>query len=186
VPGYPRLRFAVVALAIAAAGCDGLPGDPHGSLEQALARGSLRVGVIDDPPWVEAAAGKVPDGLEPRLLAAFAADRGLAIEWRRGGSERLFEALAGYELDVVIGGITESNPWQRRVGFSMPYFTSHVVVGIPPGQPMPRELRGLEVAVRQGSGLAQLLEDRGASVAVVDSLRQARGAVMPVESLEEL
>lgn len=47
------------------------PRDPEDTLDY-VQGDTLRVGVIDDPPWVDL-SGKHPSGVEPELLREFAA-----------------------------------------------------------------------------------------------------------------
>lgn len=70
-------------------------------------------------------------------------------------------ALANYQLDVFVGGITEMSPWQTEVAFTILYYTSRALVGVPPSDPLINDLDGMTVMVRQGSELAALVEDQG-------------------------
>lgn len=101
-------------------GCDNFPRDPDKSFVKA-AFTTLKVGVIDSPPWVV----RIDDqliGFEVELVQAFALDRGLKIEWVTEGAEKTFHMLANKDIQMVIGGLTEFNPWGKRVAFTRPYF----------------------------------------------------------------
>lgn len=114
-------------------GCDQWPADPRNSLNSALERGTLRVGVIANPPWVELADPTAPTGVESDLVAQFAAEHDLVVDWRTGGVEEQIEALRAYELDLLIGGFTRSNPWKAEVGNSFPHHEDRVLL-TPPGE----------------------------------------------------
>lgn len=138
------IRFAawvgvlLLPLLLLVGGCDRYPQDPARTLDRALERGTLRVGVLDRPPWSIAEEGSPPAGVEPALLADFAANLGLDIDWHHGAAPELFEALARYDLDVVIGGLTDDNPWHAHVAFTMPYYTTdtndHHVMAVAAGE----------------------------------------------------
>jgi ABC-type amino acid transport substrate-binding protein len=117
-----------------------------------------------------------PGGVEVRLLAGFADELGLSVEWHWEG-EYLFEALERYELDVVAGGLTASSPWKRHVGFGMPYYTSHTVVGVPASGRRLSSLVAVRVATRPASGLHETPEEPGAVVIVSDDLSGIEGPV---------
>jgi polar amino acid transport system substrate-binding protein len=61
---------AALAIAGAVAGCD-FPADPEGTLDR-VSGGTMRVGVIEDPPWVILEDGREPAGMEPELVRQFA------------------------------------------------------------------------------------------------------------------
>jgi ABC-type amino acid transport substrate-binding protein len=86
-------------------------------------------------------------------------------------------ALTRYELDLVIGGITENSPWQREVAFTIPYYTSHALIGVPPTDAPIADLDGVTVTVRKGSELAALVKDQGGIVRAVETLTGANGPV---------
>lgn len=126
------MRAALVASLLLVAGCGEIPRDPQDSLERALDRGSLRVGIVDNPPWVIERESNPAGGVEGVLAAAFAADLGLSVEWYPGSSETMFEALRKFEVDLVIGGFSKSNPWSKYVGFTLPYYSGQEDVGAKP------------------------------------------------------
>ncbi|SDJ98056.1 substrate-binding periplasmic protein [Microbulbifer yueqingensis] len=143
-------------------GCERFPRDPQHSLKQVQERGKLRVGVVSHKPWVTGNAPGKPGGIEASLLEAFARELEVEIEWHWGSAQEHFEALKHYELDVVAGGITRSNPWRKEVGFTSPYYVSHAVVGVPQSGERISSVEGRAVALRPDSGLHHLLKERGA------------------------
>ena len=81
------------------------------------------------------------------------------------------EALEHFELDLVIGGITEQTPWEKRIGISRPYIETHLVIAVPPGQPPIHNLKNQRIAVRSGDSAARMLRRKQAQpVEVADPL----------------
>jgi polar amino acid transport system substrate-binding protein len=153
-----RFRFvaAVAVLACATAtGCQ-FPRDPEGTLDR-VRDGTMRVGVVDNPPWVRLGPGE-PRGVEPALVRRFAALLGAEIEWFEGTETDLVEAMRGYQLDVLIGGLTRSSLWAREVAITSPYLDTEVQFAVPPGTELPDDLDGIEVWVEAGSEAAALLQ----------------------------
>ena len=136
----------------------------------------MRVGVVEAPPWVTH-DGDAAGGVEADLVRRFADELGADVEWIWGREQDHLEALERFELDLVIGGLTQATPWRGRVGLTNPYFTDTLRIGVPPGTPPLRNLEGARVAVGPGSALAATLEERGAEPVPTDSLA---GAGLPV------
>ena len=120
-------RAAVVALAVATAGCQ-VPRDVEGTLDRVEGGGTLRVGVSEHEPYVSLDRPE-PGGVEVRLLEDFARGLRARIEFVRGGEEELVGELREGELDVVVGGITKRSPWKKEVAPTRPYATTHETVG---------------------------------------------------------
>lgn len=156
--------FIILLPLLLAVSCDQYPRDPEGSLEQIEQSAMLHVGVMLNPPWVTGNASTSPAGVEAQLIEQFAQELGVDVVWHWGGEEKLFEGLKTYELNILIGGITTENPWQQHSGFTVPYFSSEVFVGIPPGQASLSSLDGVSVATRQGEGLSGKIEEAGGRV----------------------
>ena len=158
LPAGSALGLALLAIpGLLGVGCGEFPADPEKSLERALERGSLRVGVTDAPPWIRR-AGDRAEGVEARLIESFADQLGLGIEWHWGPTEEHMEALETYRLDLAAGGLTRSNPWTKRIGASRPYYVERVRIG---GLPDDADPEGVRVAVPIASPLAHRLRDRG-------------------------
>ena len=129
----PSLSFLPLLIAVSLwVGCDRYPMDPERTLERALERGSLRVGLTEAPPWVTR-RGDRPGGVEVALIESFARDLGLTLDWRWGPVEEHMHALERFELDLVAGGMTKKNPWSRKAGATRPYYQKHLVLA-PPGE----------------------------------------------------
>lgn len=89
----------------------------------------------------------------------------------------LIEALAHFELEVVVAGLTEVSPGLSEVGRTNAFLTADVLVGVPPDEPVPGEIEGLPVAAEQGSIILAWLEDEGAVPVPVDDLSSVEGLV---------
>ncbi len=116
-------------------GC-GLPWDPAGTLGNV--RGNvLRVGVSHNPPWTDITTEGDPTGREAELVLRIARELDARIEWHPGGEMGLLTRLENFELDLVIGGLTEDSPWKGRVGFTRPHAKEgkqRYVLAVPPGE----------------------------------------------------
>jgi polar amino acid transport system substrate-binding protein len=167
-----------VLLVLVAAACD-LPRDPEGTLER-VRGGVIRVGVIDHAPWVVHGNGD-PTGVEVALMQGFARTQDANIRWIEGPEGRLLRALEDGEVDLVVGGLTRERPWDRRLEPSRPYFESRVLLGVPPGDPPPESVEGMEVAVQDGTHVAALVADEGGVPVRMESLEEAPGPVAAEE-----
>ena len=115
-------------------GCANLPRDPKETLRQLQSR-PMRVGLIEHSPWVVRTSGE-PAGVEVALIRNFASELGITVDWHWGGEEQL-EALEHYQLDVVLGGLTDQTPWRTYVGLTSPYYEENKikhVIAVPPGE----------------------------------------------------
>ena len=167
-------RLLALLLAVPLIGC-GIPRDPEGTLER-VSGGTMRVGVTHSEPWVVLTAGEPTGGVEVRLVEDFAASIDADIEWVDGSEEELFGALEMRELDLVIGGITSTNPWSANVTFTHPYITTFATVGVTEQEQAEKDIAGTEVAVEASTDLAGLLEKTDAEVVLVDDIASAEGA----------
>lgn len=168
--------LAVIGCAIAA-GCQ-FPRDPEGTLDR-VTDGTMRVGVIDNPPSVRLADGE-PSGVEPELVRRFAASLGAEIEWIEGSETELVEAMRGYQLDLLIGGLTNNSLWQREVAVTSPYLDTEVQFAVPPGTELPDDLDGERIWVERNSEAAALLqqEEGGAIPVHFDRLEEIDGPAL--------
>lgn len=168
------------------AGCR-FPDDVEGTLDRAEG-GVLRVGWIDSAPWATQRKGEIR-GVEAELIREFAAGIGARIEWHAGTEAELSAALEGYQLDVVIGGLTRSSPYRRHVALTRPYIDTEIEVGVGPGEQLPDDLDGVRVWVERGSEAAALLrtEEDAAEPVPYDSAAGIRApAVLPSYELRAL
>jgi polar amino acid transport system substrate-binding protein len=164
-------------LGLAIGGCQ-YPRDPEGTLDR-VSGGTLRAGVIEDPPWVDL-SGAEPAGVEPELVRQFAAELDAEIEWVEGAESDLVEAMRGFQLDLIIGGLTRSSPYSEHVALSRPYVDTEIQIGVPPGVELPDELGGERIWVERSSEAAALLkqEEEDATPVHFDSLDQVEGIAL--------
>lgn len=162
--------FIVVALTFWGISCSDLPRDPKDTLHH-VQGGRLRVGLVERPPWVIRTNGE-PAGAEVELIRRFAHEISATPEWHWGSEQTHMEALKEFELDLVVGGITDQTPWYKEVGLTSPYFKDKIMVGVPASMPAPKEIKGLQVAVKNGEATAAYLENKGAVPVRVDNIRQ--------------
>lgn len=165
----------IAALALLSAACD-IPRDPEGTLER-VRGGTMRVGVTAAEPFVVMEGGAEPSGgVEVRLVEELATELDAQIHWVNGSEEELLAALEVRELDVVIGGLTRTNPWSSKVTFTHPYLTTFIGVGVPEQEDVDEDIAGLEVAAEIGSLAAGLLKETDAEVVRVEDLASVEGA----------
>jgi polar amino acid transport system substrate-binding protein len=83
----------------------------------------------------------------------------------QGTVPELLEAAKQGEVDVVIGGFTDTSPGvreQKEAGVTRPYLTTRFVVGVPPGRPTFDDPSGRKIAVERVDHTAALLREEGA------------------------
>jgi polar amino acid transport system substrate-binding protein len=163
-----------VFLILVAVSCD-LLRDGDGTLARVRA-GTMRVGVAEHRPWTIVTSGGA-GGIEGALIAEVARDLRARIEWVRAPESRLLRALELGELDVVIAGLTDDNPWKRRVTFTKSMYTDTVVVGGPRRTEPLRTLTGHTVGVRIGDPAAAFVRKKGGMLRHVAELGQMPGLV---------
>jgi polar amino acid transport system substrate-binding protein len=146
---------AALLAGLALAGCQ-YPRDPEGTLGR-VEGGTMRVGVVESDPWVEL-GGPEPQGVEPELLRQFAEQLDAEIEWVEGGEEELVAALEGYQLDVVVGGLTRSSPQATQAALTRPYVEVQLVLAVPPGEELPPDPEDIAIEVEAHSQPAAVLE----------------------------
>ena len=94
-----------------------MPRDPEGTLKKVEQRRTIRVGLVENAPWV-IRSGDQPLGVEPQLVRDLAASLGAAPEWHWGSEQEHMEALETYDLDLVIGGLESNTPWSKKIGLT--------------------------------------------------------------------
>lgn len=98
-----------------------MPADPRGTLDRADG-GTLRVGVAENPPWIELdTSGAEPTGSEADLISQFAQERDATVDWAEGSEAVLVAALDRGELDIVVGGFLDDTPWVEKAAATRPY-----------------------------------------------------------------
>ena len=169
-----RLGTIAACAAVAASACD-LPRDADGTLDR-VRGGTLRVGVVPNPPWVTDSLGAL-GGVEVRLVEELARGLGARVAWVRRPQDVMLEALRARELDLLVGGLTDDATWKMEVAHTKPFYTDTIAVGATPGVPV-RDLTARAVAVERGDAASAELRKRGARPLVVDDLARAPGAIV--------
>lgn len=127
-PGLARKWRWVVVLAVVLSlvGCGAIPTDPERTLARIEDTGVLLAGAAPRPPWVELPdrEGEPPGGSEVGLVEDFAEQLGAGVTWTVASEEELVRLMEAGELDVMVGGLTEQNPYQNKVAFTRPYTRS--------------------------------------------------------------
>ena len=102
------------------------------------------------------------------------------IEWVEGTEADLAAAMGGFQLDLMIGGLTREFPYVDDVAMTAPYVDTEVELGLPPGEELPDELGGVEVYVERSSEAAALLreEEDDAVPVFFDSLDEVDGLAL--------
>ena len=169
-----RLIFTVIATAICFVSCADLPRDQKDTFKHVQQSQRLRVGVIENPPWV-IRNGDEPSGAEVELVKKFASEIGVRPEWTWGGDEKLLGALEKFELDLVAGGLSDKTPWKTRIGMTSPFYSETYDVGIRPNGATLSDLKDREIAVGNDSRLAGFLREKGALPVEIEDLEEADG-----------
>ncbi|CAM3755979.1 transporter substrate-binding domain-containing protein [Litorimonas haliclonae] len=119
--------------------CEDYPKDVNGTSDTIQENQLIRVGLIEHAPWVvDDQMG--PQGIEVELLREFSASLGATPQWTFLSEAEAVEKLVHHELDIVIGGLTQSSPRKKEVGFTRPYSavqnqeTGGHVMAIAPGE----------------------------------------------------
>jgi polar amino acid transport system substrate-binding protein len=173
-----RVVSALAALGLLLGSCQ-YPRDPEETLDR-VTDGTMYVGVIDEEPWVRLDPGREPQGVEPTLIREFAEQLDAEIEWVEGSEAELMEAMRGFQLDVIVGGLTRNSPYSKEVALTRPYVDTEIQFGVPPGEELPDDLDEVEIWVEQSSEAAALLqqEEGEANPIYFDSLSEVEGPAL--------
>ncbi|MGH2755389.1 MAG: transporter substrate-binding domain-containing protein [Actinomycetota bacterium] len=156
-------------------GC-GIPRDPESTLRR-VSGGTIRVGVIDSPPWATFEDGE-PSGIEIDLVRAFAEEIDADVEWFDGSESELLAALHVQELDLVVGGMDATSPYSKEAALTHTYVTTQTVVAFPAEEEIPEDIAGIEVGVEAGTEAAGLLEKTDAVPVRVDDVAAFSGPIV--------
>lgn len=173
LPFFTRRWAAATVIVMAALllmpSCSDYPRDVEKTLDT-LQSGVLRVGVVENPPWVIRGSSG-PEGLEPEILRNLAARLNAEVQWYWGSTAVMIQALEQHQVHVVIGGLTSGPRLPKTVAVTKPYYTTRYTVGFPPSRnAMPASLEGLSIAVPAISPLRKTLRDKQAELLPVGNL----------------
>jgi polar amino acid transport system substrate-binding protein len=125
-----------------------------GAEEGSQERGTLRILSASFPPFMYLDESGAPTGFEHEILASFADANGLELEvvWVEDFSE-IFDALERGDGDVIASTLTITNERRERFDFSVPYFSTRVVLVQRRGADLrdPESLRGKTVLTIAGT-----------------------------------
>ena len=130
------LGVAAVLLSSCSAISATIPADSEGTLSR-VEDGTLVVGVSEHPPWTNISDTGEHSGSEVDLIRGFAEHVNAEIEWQQAPESVLAERIKNGEVDVVIGGLTDSSPWSSHMALTRPYAEvdgEKMVMGTPLGE----------------------------------------------------
>ncbi|MEX0720186.1 MAG: transporter substrate-binding domain-containing protein [Balneolaceae bacterium] len=111
--------------------CSDFPKDPRNSLENAKATG-LKVGVALNQSFT-IFEDSVLSGSEIDLIREFARRNNLDVNFTIASESELISKLEKYDLHIAAGGFSKKTIWSRKVGTTLAYDGSHVLL-IPKGE----------------------------------------------------
>jgi polar amino acid transport system substrate-binding protein len=162
--------------------CMQLPRDPERTLQTVQHTHRIRVGVVQNPPWIIRTSGD-PVGVEAELVREFARSVSATPQWFWDGEDQELHALGEFGLDMVIADLDGKTPWAKTIGLTHPYLVEDFVVGLPPGQARLDSLQGTAVGFVGGDLPAAYLTKEGAHPSPVANLSSATGPVAGPEWL---
>ncbi|RUR57299.1 transporter substrate-binding domain-containing protein [Vreelandella populi] len=121
----------------------------------------LNIGLSENPPWV-INTDQGPAGLEVEIIRALAENMDATINWHWDSEGNLLAALSHYQLDLVIGGLTQDSNVSALATPTRAYYQSQYRVGVPEGTSLPSNLEDVEVAAPVVNHIAQALKKEGA------------------------
>jgi len=134
------------------------------AIEQALRRGTLRVGMDTFEPWAMKARDGQYIGFEIDVARRLAQDLGLSLELVPTQWDGIIPALLTGKFDVIIGGMSIRADRAKKVNFTIPY--NHTGMGLVanlktlPGKTALADFNdpSVSVAVRSGTTAAKAAE----------------------------
>ncbi len=156
------------------------------ALEDALKRGSLRVGVAEFVPWTMKAEDGSLIGFEVDMAKKIAADMGVDADLRLYDWNDIIEALNAGEIDVIAGGMAMTPARALQIDFTRP--TAKSGIGIATNTELTREITSFAelnapkivvatVADTYASSVAEMFFDK-ASVNTFKTVEQAEEQIL--------
>lgn len=120
--------------------CDNFPQDARDTFNQINKNQVMRIGVVEYKPWAWRAGEDKAGGIEAIIISDFAQKMGAIPQWHFLPESEAIDLLKKYELDIVIGGLTESSPYKKNVALTRPYLETgqkkenRHVIAVPKGE----------------------------------------------------
>lgn len=103
--------------------CNNFPKDPEETLRK-VTNDTLIVGYSENSPWVIKTESE-PEGLEPAIVKAYAKTLNATVKWHNNTEQNLFKMLEERKIHLVIAGITQNTPWEKKAGLTRPYLENN-------------------------------------------------------------
>lgn len=155
--------LAVLALAVAAAGCGDSGDDNGGGEASGGGGGTLTVGSdIPYPPFEQGKPGNYT-GFDVELMEAIAENVGRTAEFQDTSFDTIFLDLARGKFDAVASAATITDEREKTVDFTNPYYLSEQAILVEEGSDVDsvEKLAGLTVGVQQGTTGQEFVEESG-------------------------
>jgi polar amino acid transport system substrate-binding protein len=155
------------------------PRDADETLDR-VTGGTLRVGLVEAEPWVVLDDDDEPDGVEVRLVEELAGRLDTEVEWVQGSESALMAALHVRAVDLVVGGLDSSAPWQDQAALTRHYLTTTTVLAVPAEDAATAvdDLQGRPVAVEHGTADAERVRSYDVVPVPVPDVADADGPVV--------
>ncbi len=167
--------FTILIIITIISGCD-IPKDPNKTYQNVLIHKQFRVGVIDNPPWIEFNNGN-PTGIEAGILINFAKSLNVKIVWKKGNEHNLMQMLKENQIEIVAGGLDKKSPYAKEAGFTKTFFFANVYAGFPENFEIKNDLENLTVAAKQTGPAFFILQKEKAKVKKVNEFNEHNGIV---------
>ena len=154
--------------------CVTVPRDPEGTLNRVLRTHTIRIGVVEDPPWIVRTTGE-PAGIAVNIAREFAQSVSATPQWFWGGQGEMMKALKTFNLDMVIADVDAKTPWSKDIGVSQPYVMERFVIGVPSGRQIPANLKGITVGYLDDDLAGAYLAKKGAIAEAVHNVANTAG-----------
>jgi cyclohexadienyl dehydratase len=158
---------------------------------------ALRVGTSGDYAPFSVELGGRREGFDVAVIEAFAANRGLAIEWVRFAWPDLLAELAAGRFDVAASGITLRSERSLAAAFTLPLAETGAVALVRADARFASlaelDARGVRIAVNRGGHLERVARERlphadllpvSPNAAVLDALASGRADAAVSDSAE--
>ena len=127
-----KTSFLSILTTLILTACSPYPRDPEHTFDRVFGQ-TLIVGVIKAPKRINVSTENQFSGPEAELIKKIAQEMKANIKWQEGSSDKLFASLRNYKIHLLVGGLTQDNPWKQEVAFTKAYDNKYVLA-LPPGE----------------------------------------------------